>query len=201
MPPYTGGSGDTVFGVPIYGNTYYNEPWFRLTFRAYHSFLRRVDNVYFWFVYRFRRRYHIVNTGLEPGYRDVDDLMFHACFALLGRFVEKELGPFRLNNKYHCEEAHYRGYRLHSTGDDNKKAVDLWLWYKHELPEIERLYAEDLEACYGGDTLKFGETDERGFREAIITPRAERKYPYDWPEIVKDEKLRELIDMRRSLWT
>lgn len=40
--------------------------------------------------YRTYERYHIVNTGLAPGYRDKDVIMLHAAFEILREFVEVE---------------------------------------------------------------------------------------------------------------
>lgn len=45
-----------------------------------------------WFVlYRTTHRYHVVNSGLPPGYYDVDTVMLHTAFNLLKKFVEVEL--------------------------------------------------------------------------------------------------------------
>lgn len=203
LPPYTGGFRSNAFlGVKIFGNRYENKRWFRMTFAAGYAGLRKIDRAYDWCRYRFVRsqQYHIVRTSLAPGYYDIDYVMFDACFTLLGRFVERELGPMT-GDCYEGYDNLYRGYRLHSAGGNDEKAIDLWLWYKHELPEIERLYAEDLRACYGNDSMEFGEPDAKGLRELKIRRKKEPAYPYEWPEIEKDKKLRELIDMRRYLWT
>lgn len=50
----------------------------------------RVKRVTDWIKYRTYKRYHIVDTGLEPGYYDTDTKMFHACFNMLKEFVEVE---------------------------------------------------------------------------------------------------------------
>lgn len=36
-------------------------------------------------------RYHVVKTGLKPGYHDCDERLLHASFSLLVDYVEKEL--------------------------------------------------------------------------------------------------------------
>lgn len=43
-----------------------------------------------WISYRSYDRYHIVNTGLKPGYYEIDTLMLHANFNMLKDFVEVE---------------------------------------------------------------------------------------------------------------
>ena len=104
---------------------------------------------------------------------DADQRMFEACFAILGQYVESELGA-----SSDTEEV-YRGYRLHSTDGNDEKAIELWLWYKNELPTLEA----DCQKSFSGQL------------------KTEPKFRHFFPEIVKDHKLRELIDLRRSLWT
>lgn len=147
---------------------------------------------------------------IEPGdWRDADERMFQACFAILGQFVEDELGEADAG-----EEGH-RGYLLHSAdieADDisglgprpssDRTAIDLWLWYRDELPEVERAYAAELDRCYGGGGVMITTpSDVPGLHKVTICPRGEMALPHDYPETIKDEKLRQLIDMRRSLWT
>lgn len=140
---------------------------------------------------------------------DADDRMFEACFAILRQFVEDELG------KAGAGDSEYRGYRLHAAdiGPDDlsgmppqrssdKDAIDLWLWYRDDLPALEADYDADIMRCYGGGGVAtFLPTDNPMLREIKVTPRAEPKYPYDFPGTVKDKKLQELIALRRSLWT
>ena len=52
--------------------------------------LTKVKNVYWWIRHRTFDKYHIVHTGLEPGYYDKDTQMFHAMFQLLVDYVEDE---------------------------------------------------------------------------------------------------------------
>lgn len=40
--------------------------------------------------YRLINRYHVVKTGLPPGWTDVDSKMLHTCFTMLVDFVEVE---------------------------------------------------------------------------------------------------------------
>lgn len=132
---------------------------------------------------------------------DCEEAMFRACFCLLGTFVEHELGP--PNEDW----AEYRGYRVHRfRGCDDEvedrsgeKAIDLWLWYRDELPELERDYNQDMEEV-------FSVSSREEVRDGMVhivggEPTREPKYPHGWPGTVKDRKLRELIDLRRALWT
>lgn len=49
---------------------------------------REISN---WFRYRTVDRYHILNTGLEPGYYEIDTRMLNVNFNMLKDFVEVEL--------------------------------------------------------------------------------------------------------------
>jgi len=44
-----------------------------------------------WIRYRTYDRYHVLKTGLEPGYYEVEKLMLHVNFNMLKDFVEDEL--------------------------------------------------------------------------------------------------------------
>jgi hypothetical protein len=50
----------------------------------------RIQRVQEWVQYRTTRRYHIVNTGMTPGYSDVPERMLHVNFNMLKDFVEIE---------------------------------------------------------------------------------------------------------------
>lgn len=138
--------------------------------------------------------FSILKLPYEPGeWRDADYRMFEACFAILGQFVEDELQRSTPEDVEHNSD--YRGYRLHSCGGHDEKAIDLWLWYRDELPKLEEDYVQDIRQAYG-DRLTFND-------DGSVTHNGsgKLKYQYDFPEQVKDEKLRELIALRRSLWT
>jgi hypothetical protein len=130
LPPYTrGSSSNTIFGIDVYGQ-HHEQKWFK-PFLAYYDFLQKIDSIYYWIRYRTFDKYHVVKTDLKPGYCDIDERMFRACFALLGQFVELELG---IENVEHAlKYGHHRGYRIHSLGGSDEKAIDLWLWYKFEM--------------------------------------------------------------------
>jgi hypothetical protein len=162
--------------------------WFRWGAVPLHRIMCRIDSA----IYRVKlyiSRPDIIRTRLPITHIDADERMFHACFAILRDFVEDELGADTSGND--DEELMYRGYRLHSTGGRDETAIDLYLWYRDELPIIEQEYLNDMSDCWDFDaTVIFG-------RKMIREP----KYPYEWPEHIKEQKLRYLIEIRRSLWT
>lgn len=140
---------------------------------------------------------------------DADERMFQACFAILRQYVEDELGT------EFAEGDGYRGFRLHSAdiepGDPSgappasskdRDAIDLWLWYRDDLPRIEKEYADEVHRCFGGEgVMTTAPSDHPMLRQIIITPHDKMIFPHNYPETVKDEKLKELIELRRCLWT
>jgi hypothetical protein len=134
---------------------------------------------------------------------DADGRIFLACFTILGQFVENELGTKPWS--YQTEDCMYRGYRQHFAGDNHARAIDLWLWYKDELPKIVEEVDADIHRVYGGDdVLQFGEINPAtGVGELKIKRNGEPKFPYDYVESLKTEKLNELMKLRAKggLWT
>lgn len=94
---------------------------------------------------------------------DADERMFLACFTILGQFMEGELADCTWGDMSH------HGYNVSS--DNDIKAIDLWLWYRDELPKIY----------------------EAGRKIPVCLP--------DDIEDIKNQKLRELMEIRQSLWT
>jgi len=61
-----------------------------LKYKAYMPFVWKYEKVSDWIRYRTYDRYHIVESGLEPGYYDVCTQMLHVNFNILKDFVEVE---------------------------------------------------------------------------------------------------------------
>lgn len=94
-----------------------------------------VSNGFWWVRHRIdpRHRYHIVRTGLKPGYHDKDDLMLHACFSLLARFVERECPP---GMSWGWDEEHAKAWAT---------ILDLYGWWKNRPDRREDLDGADAE--------------------------------------------------------
>lgn len=118
---------------------------------------------------------------------DADQKMFDACFLILVDFVENELGKITWNKGKDI----YRDFRLHSTEEKEKTAIDLYYWYVEELPKLKKDVAEDLHSCYIED-----ENSLLGIKR-VKKP----KYSSDYVDEICDKKLKELIEIRRALWT
>ena len=53
-----------------------------------YPFKWKYEAITYWIRYRTFDKYHIVKTGLKPGYNEVDNIMLHVNFNLLKDFVE-----------------------------------------------------------------------------------------------------------------
>jgi hypothetical protein len=104
----------------------------------------RVSHDLIWWVrHRTVNRYHIIETGLKPGWWDTDTRLLHAAFTLLENFVESEK-PFK-RTEYNVEDVDREfANEIHS----------LYIWWKHRKKidiiylnaiDEDRLYKEDTE--------------------------------------------------------
>jgi hypothetical protein len=112
---------------------------------------------------------------------DADERMFHACFTILGQFVEVELGAAA---DAPDASTNYRDYRVHAADGFDEKAIDLWLWYRDELPRLRQTFEE----CVGDNRPISRKSKEIAQMENAL-------------EAMKDQKLREVLALRRHLWT
>lgn len=63
----------------------------QLLFTIKQIFADRIYSVYYWVRHRTVDKYHVIYTGLRPGYCDKDRQMLYGMFNLLVDFVEGEL--------------------------------------------------------------------------------------------------------------
>ena len=205
VPPYrTGGSSSTILGISRYGKNS-EKKWFKPLAWWFDNFMRPIDTSYYYMHNRFVSRQHIINMkSIRGKWCDCDERMFLACFTILQSFVEDELGYMPKLPPYGEEPSTYKGYRLHHGDEENKKAIDLYLWWRDELPKLIKEVNDDLHILYGGKREK-GVPNEQGLIPWIcpkpLTEGYEPKFEYGHVENVKSQKLQELIDMRGSLWT
>ena len=168
----------------------------------------RVRKVYDWIKYRTTRRYHIVDTGLEPGYYDVSTRMFHANFNLLKDFVEIEKA-----HMYHVFTEHpvakgkdggiaYLLWEMglskeeggHKQAENAREIFELYDWWTNERP-----YRTDPWTLVNEDARGFGRiTDNRDKYEEVYGEmnKLEEKHAKE-----DEEMLIRLIKIREALWT
>lgn len=169
----------------------------------------------------FSARYQTVK--IPPCHYSTDEAMFHACFVLLGKYVEEELGPAPSEKEQYWnkkiwgyETPTYNGYRLHSNDEE---AIDLWIWYSQTRNKIIKKENELLRQVYGPiDGIKRDMFSNIAEPLHVATKREE--YYKEWqsylalhyglekisghPRRSEDldcDKLAELMKIRRNLWT
>ena len=126
---------------------------------------------------------------------DADYRMFHACFEILGQFVNDELGvadPKQIDDE---NEDTYRGYKIWSVGHDEQAAIDLWIWYRDELPVIKQAHSDELAMIYNPD--QYLENHPEVDRKDLPTTC---KFGPDYLDDLCDQKFNDLMAIRRSLW-
>lgn len=161
--------------------------------------LRRLKEFRYWFLYRLhpRHRYHVVRTGLPPGYYDQDTRMLHACMALLGDWVEENGGVERIVEW----SAELRAATNASTQEVNirqagiqDEAIAIHRWWTVERPEAERDKEKALDDWYGWQCDKDPDESSKGKRWEV-TNALEKKLAED-----DQAYLHRLIEIRPSLW-
>lgn len=204
-----------VFGQSALCGQSGEEEWWRAFFiRPIWTLGNRLYNAKWWLMHRLhpKHRYHIIDSGLTPGYYDVDTLILNGCFSLLCRYVEHEHdGVEALSNWAHtlkttaCEND-LDGMSA-AQGERESEAVALYRWWKFDRPRDQAKYDQMLTHLYG--RKRSTKPDENGHLvwsvdepwteadEAMNDEfRAlERKIDSD-----EQEMLHRLINVRRSLW-
>lgn len=141
-----------------------------------------IKDTYWWIIHRTFDKYHIVNTGLKPGYYDVDTLMFHSCFSLLVRYVEEEKG---------LEVIDWSWDEVHKNIE--KEILSLYCWYKNREGREDRWNALNPRPF----TKKTFDFDNKEYSDWL------KKYGEQddlWEQEDTDNLIR-LIKIKGFLWT
>jgi hypothetical protein len=150
-----------------------------------------ISEAKWWVLHRLvpKHRYHVVNTGLRPGYHDIDERILHASMALLCDYVEAEGGDVALEEFSAALRASNDAPRQASNQDE---AVAIYRWWKRERPADLARYDELLMRLYGPDPLR-----------SAINGAADEELRSLGKKIRTDEQsmLRRLVEIRQSLWT
>ena len=66
--------------------------WFKTSFKraVIYPITWKYKDIKYWILYRTTQQYHKLDTGLKPGYYEIDTLMLNANFNMLKDFVEVE---------------------------------------------------------------------------------------------------------------
>lgn len=159
-----------------------------------------------WVRYRTTRRFHIINTGLKPGYYDKDWLMLHGNFALLKNYVEVECASLHNWNKTEkVKDAGIKHLEWEiSLGDESpkqsaaaKEILELYRWWTAIRPN--RVLSpspkslKDLDLYEMWNAIGNDQEIKNHFKE-------QRELEAFWRQ-EDDDMLIRLIKIRHNLWT
>lgn len=205
-----GSSCAVVFGQDVYGKG--DRKFIRWACR----WLYAGDKLVWQAKYRLikRHRYHLVDTGLRPGYHDEDERMLWACMSVLGDYMRFHGGPEKLEAftaDLASEPVDWRRDMTRSQEAHQDEAVSIWRWWKTERPANRKLHGNMVCAVYAGRELKFtplpgGELSEMTVEEKPDAPPCEWTGEDCWEmesKLNADDQamLHRLIDIRPGLWT
>jgi len=99
----------------------------------------RINDIKWWFLHRFhpKYRYHIIKTGLKPGYYDSDSRILRACFGELNNFVENCADKIDWRSS---SDEHFQAYCT---------MKELWYWWNcmrgNEWKELDDAFSFEKE--------------------------------------------------------
>ena len=190
-----------------------------------------------WVRHRTTDRYHVVRTGLEPGWHDVDTKLLHTSFTMLvdyveeecawihivfdnerlkealgwkrflprifrSRFRSRELGLAHLDWEATLDDPSLDEYqRCDSQAEKARIVKELYLWWVDERPQREEL-PYPVSEHHGLEMLSHrwrddNKDDYEKIRQWSIDSQAQEEA---WDK-EDDDKLIQLIKIRKSLWT
>ena len=167
--------------------------------RKFRQLRRAASDAVHWVRYRTTDRYHVVQTGLQPGYAEIDRRILHANFSLLKDYVEIELALFY--HMLHDTKGHTRGrdpeagaaYLRDKVGNNEHydDILDLYTWWTVTRPARAEIHIPEFDTD-GALTPEY-----LAFRKAV-----EQQSDLDdvWYQEDTDQLVR-LIKLRRHLWT
>lgn len=163
-----------------------------------HPVRRRCKDAIYWFKYRIqpRHKYHIVRTGLPPGYYDEDTRILHACMTALCEYVEQgcdgeaELEKFNADLRDPSSHVHGTEELNLEQAKQQEEALAIYRWWKYQKPADEKRQDDALTEWH--DNRDKPGTQERW--EAMNEIEA---------KVAADEQamLHRLIEIRPTLWT
>lgn len=172
-----------------------------------------------WVKYRTTKRYHVVNTGMEPGYADASERMLHVNFNMLKDFVEIEKAHMwnhgdqpKMEQPGVSHLVWEMGLESDASGqaENAREIYELYDWWTNVRPyrvddnvkdwEVYRAYSEEI---YGGsdDYFMRGDKDDKKLKKL-------RKTWLDKSDKIEKKNSKEdeamlirLMKVRGALWT
>lgn len=148
-----------------------------------------LNGLFYQFRYRFvkKHQYHIIHTGLEPGYYDIDTIMLHGMMTLLCRYVEDEMGGVEEIIKFNKELENGESFMqtaLDRQRNYQQEAVDIYLWWKGRWTDAKK------EIKYKSSHVL---TEGISYDEIF---KIEEEL-----DIEEQQMLKKLVEIRQTLWT
>lgn len=173
------------------------------------ALLRKLRHAYWWVQHRVnpRHRYHVVRTGLKPGYHDIDELMEAVSVVLLRRFVEDTHGGLSNLRRWADElKSDWEDASAKRQGEDYQRIAELYEWFTAERPRRLQELDDDLpwhdyrleDVGDGYKRLVFDGTEEyyEVYRAAVLQQMsAEEKLRNE-----TTENLKKVIELRHRMW-
>lgn len=186
----------------------------------YRKMENKLSKLKYWLMYRLipKHKYHLVRTGLAPGYYDIDQIMLHANMALLCRYVENQCNgeaalekqvKSLLNDAIDAKDDNGLRTSLNQQAHTDVTALVIYRWWKYEWKKEWNEYDAALADRYSGE-MTFSEPDDIDGTMKITSygenPNAKMTVEelWDFEKRLQDkeqEMLKCLIDLRFSLWT
>lgn len=152
---------------------------------------RRLHDANWWVLHRTTHRYHMLDTGLDPGWHDEDTMILHACMAMLGRYIRSHGGIDSLAKfSEELRAEHDFMAEAGSQASDQDEAVAIWRWWTETRVVNEARMVVLLTLLYGnGFSMPRDQDLESEFRAL-------------GDKIAADEQsmLHRLVEIRPSLW-
>jgi len=152
----------------------------------YYSLCWKLKNLKWFIFHRIHphHRYHVVRTGLAPGYADECEVILHVSFTILKTFYERQIGPHNSVN-WQEEENHSRAF---------SEMTDLYTWWTQTRPNRESTLPPF--PCHGEKVpIHVFMNDEEWCRIAHIHNEAEAQWDKE-----DDAMLHRLVDIRLWMW-
>ena len=191
----------------------------------YRPILRACRDASMWVRYRTTQKFHVVRTGLAPGYAEVDTMMLHVNFTLLKDFVEIQLANMErwVNggqspvpkwakwcpgySMIRSPRSPELGIRYINNPDQTDshaaKIRELYTWWCVQRPARQNIVLPDYhDQRLGGLAMLDNRFDKTALDYISYRHAADDQFKLEQEWSDEDSaKLIELVSIRRHLWT
>lgn len=187
---------------------------------------RYTTDVYYWIRHRTVDKYHVLQTGLKPGYYDKDHLMLYVNFNLLKDYVEVECAHIQYwserewksysflewikskftkidGNKYGIKYLEYEsslGQESPAQAANAKEILILYKWWTEVRPNRETKMPENIRKILDGTKSVydiFGLSDRNPECKSYWDGKFQTEQQWDQED---EYMLIRLMKVRKSLW-